>query len=265
MVCLVVAVAMVPLALSGQAHAANWQLRFDISVPYPLGEGGKATQVVAAGVRLTALDGFDNTWDTVVTSSSVLSAYVYHPTFAPEYQFLSRDYRFDSYPKQWDFYVMSDQDVQPITLQWTVPQAAAGSCLGTSWTLTDVTASTDVDLMQSTYQYVNTGGVPRQFQLVASQVVESPPQQPVNLFSPRVGTSSVLMAWTGTAGISGYHIYRKDPGSIEYRRRTVAPAPTAKYVDSDVNPGSYAYLVMAVTSTGCESGPSNELTVQVGQ
>lgn len=254
-----------PLPLTPDVHAADWQLSINISVPYASGEGDKATQVITAGMRLTALDAYENTWDTVAMGSTILSAYAYHPEYAPAYQFLARDYRSDSYPKQWDAYVSSDQDGQPITMAWSLPATTMNACLGITVSMTDVTAGTAIDLMQPTYVYTNNAGAPRQFQLTASQVVETPPLAPVNLFSPRTGTTSVLLAWTGTAGISGYHIYRKDPGSIEYRRWTVAPAPTAKYVDSDVNPGSYSYLVTAVTATGCESGPSNELTVKVGQ
>ncbi|MEW6325711.1 MAG: fibronectin type III domain-containing protein [Nitrospirota bacterium] len=231
------------------------------------GEGGKAAQVVTAGARLTALDAYDNTWDTMALGSSILSAYADHPDYAPGHRFLARDYRFDSYPKQWDMYVISDQDGQPVTLALTAPQTTSGACLGISLNLTDVTAGAPVDLLQPTYMYTNSAGVPRQFRLTASQVVETPPSSPANLFSPRVGTTSVLLAWTGVNGASvvGYHVYRKDPGSSEYRRRTVAPAPAGKYIDGDVNPGSYSYLVTAVTSTGCESGPSNGLAVFVGQ
>jgi hypothetical protein len=262
--CLAAAVALVCLALGRPAQAANWQLRFDISVPYFGGEGGNATQRVTAGVRLTASDNFDGTWDAVVISSSVLSAYSYHPEFAPEHQFLANDYRYDSYPKQWTFYVMSDQDGQPVTLEWALPQAPGGSCLGISLTLTDVTAGAPVNLIQSSYQYVNAGGVPRQFQLTASQVVDTPPQAPVNLFSPRTSVSSALLFWTGSSGVAGYHIYRQDPGSTGFRRRTDAPITATRYQDAGLTPGDYSYLVTAVSPTGCESQPSNELTTHVG-
>jgi hypothetical protein len=244
--------------------AADWQATVTFSVADPI--GGRAVQPLTAGMRVTALDGFDNTWDAIAMKGNTLAAYFYHPGDTG-HEFLARDVRFSSYPKQWDLYVDSDQDGQPVMMGWSLPQTAMGACLGIALTMTDVTAGAPVDLTQAGYTYANSAGVSRRFQLTASQVVETPPQQPVNLFSPRVGASSVLLAWTGTANpaVVGYHIYRKDPGSTGYKRRTVAPAPTAKYIDTDVAPGDYFYLVTSTSATGCESNPSNALAVKVGQ
>lgn len=262
---IVLATAYWPLAPSS-VHAAEWQLGLNITVPYASGEGGNATQVVMVGTRLTALDGFDNTWDTVALGGTTLSAYAYHPEFTPDHQFLVRDFRFDSYPKQWDFFITSDQDGQPITLAWSLPQTSMDACSGVSLSMTDATAGTAIDLTQPPYVYTNNVAATRHVVLNATQVVETPPQSPLNLFSPRTGTSSVLMAWSGVTdpSIVGYHVYRKDPGGTDYRRVTVTPTPVAKYLDSGVAPGTYSYLVTAVTASGCESGPSNTLTVSVG-
>lgn len=252
-----------PFALS-----ADWDLGFTITVPFASGEGGNATQKVTAGARLTALDGFDNTWDTVMAmGGTTLTAYMYHPEYAADFQLLARDFRFDSYPKQWDFYVNSDQDGQPVTIAWTLPPAQTGTCLGIALALTDVTGGgAAVDLVQPSYQYTNSLGVPRHFQLTATQTVEAPPFAPSDLYSPRVGSASVLLSWTGSGGaLAGYHVYRKDPGALEYQRRTGAPVAVVKYLDADVAPGTYSYLITAVSATGCESGPSNEFEVKVGQ
>ena len=255
-----------PLAPFPSAHAADWQLSINISVPYTMGEGGEATQRVTAGTRLTALDAFDNTWDTIALGSTILSAYAYHPEYAPAYELLARDFRFDRYPQQWDFYIVSNQDGQPVTLAWSLPATSMGACLGMTLTLTDVTAGTTVDLTQPTYGYTNSAGVMRQFQLDATQVVETPPLPPLNLFSPRTGTTSVLMAWAGvnSPSVVGYHVYRKAAGETAYQRLTTTSSTVAKYLDSGLSPASYSYLVTALTATGCESGPSNELTVSVG-
>jgi hypothetical protein len=42
------------------------------------------------------------------------------------------------------------------------------------------------------------------------------------------------------------------------------PAAGTKFIDTDVAPGGYSYLVTTITSTGCQSSPSNGLSVQVG-
>jgi hypothetical protein len=273
---LFVALTLHSLPLAPRVYAAEWQMDINVSVPYTLGEGGKASQVVAVGTRVTALDGFDNTWDTVALGSALLSAYAYHPELSPDHQTLARDFRSDSYPKQWDIYIISSDgydgggnpvtmDGQPVTLSWNLPTISAGVCVGIAFTLTDVTAGVTVDLLQPSYTYTNVSGTPRQFQFSTEQVVESPPPSPVNLYSPRVGSASVLLAWTGVGGstAAGYHVYRRDPGSTQYTRLTPSPVTVQKYIDSDVPPGSYAYLVTTVTSTGCESSPSNMLAVTV--
>jgi hypothetical protein len=254
------------LSLAPDVLAADWQWSVNISVPYASAEGGKASQMVTAGARLTALDQFDNTWDTVAVGSTILSSYFYHPEYAPADQSLARDFRFDGYPKQWDLFVASDQDGQPVTLTWNLPPTAMGSCLGLTFNLTDAATQAPVDLTQPAYLYTNSAAATRHFVLSVAEVFDTPPQAPVNLFSPRTGTTSVLLAWGGVndPSVTGYHVYRKDPGAAEYHRLTVTPAPAAKYLDNGVNPGVNSYLVTAVTSAGCESSPSNALTVTIG-
>ena len=254
-----------PLPLTPCVFASDWQLGLTISVPYPGGEGGKATQVLTAGARSTALDGFDNVWDTVIyNNGTALVAYFYHPEFATDDQYLARDVRLDSYPKQWDFYVGSDQDGQPIALTPNLPQPSMGSCVGAALSLTDVTAGGAVDLTQPAYLYTNNASTTRHFQLTATQTTQSPPDPPFNLFSPRTGTTVVLLAWkAASGGVTGFRVYRKDPGATQYHQLTVAPMPTAKYLDQGLSPGGYSYEVTAVTAD-CESGPSGALAVSVG-
>jgi len=254
-----------PLAPASSALAADWQLGITVTVPYSGGEGGKASQALAGGARSTALDGFDNAWDTVMfNNGTVLVAYFYHPGFATDQQFLARDFRADTYPQQWDVYVSSDQDGQPITLIRSLPQPSMGSCVEVALSLTDVTAGSPVDLTQAAYVYTNNAATPRQFELTATGVAVSPPEAPINLFSPRKGTTGVLLAWgTNDVGVKGYRVYRKDPGATQYHQLTVTPATAAKYLDQGLIPGSYSYEVTAVTDD-CESGPSNALTVSIG-
>ena len=151
-------------------------------------------------------------------------------------------------------------------MEWMLPTTSAGTCLGMELTLTDVTAGTPVDLLQGSYQYTNSAGVPRQFQLDSIQIIETPPAPPSALFSPRTGTSSVLLAWNavGDPAIIGSHVYRKVAGSTAYQRLTTTPTTTTKFVDNNVTAGSYSYLVTSVTAGGCESGPSNVIDITVG-
>jgi len=320
---------------SPSALSADWQMGITFSVADPI--GGRAVQPLTAGMRVTALDGFDSTLDAIAFGGGTLSAYFYHPS-DPGHEHLARDFRFSSYPKQWDIYVSGSGDqagpftyVSPtqfsvpgdqlalyqanrrlkvvvgagtlygtitsaafaagetavtvsldsgsldaglsavsvdaeVAMGWTLPQTAMGACLGLALTMTDVTTGLPVNLLLGSYTYLNSVSGPRHFQFTASQVVETPPQQPGNLFSPRVGTTSVLLAWTKAVGtVAGYHVYRKAPGAAGYTRRTVAPVTTPKYIDTDAPPGTYSYLVTTTSSTGCESSPSNELVVKVGQ
>ena len=253
-----------PAPLSS-ALAADWQANFTVSVPDPL--GGRATQGLAAGVRLTAQDGFDNAWDAMAMGGATLSAYFYHPDYAAEKRYLVRDFRADGYPKQWDIYVASGQNGQLVTMGWSLPHASPGSCLGMTLTLTDLTAGTPVDLTQPSYVYTNSAAAPRRFTLTATQTAQSPPPVPLNLYSPRTGTTSLLLAWSGVADppVAGYHLYRKAPGAADFARLTASPLSSARYLDGNLVPGGYAYFVTAVTAAGCESSPSNALSVTIGQ
>jgi hypothetical protein len=235
------------------------------SLPYTSAEGGRATQSVTAGMRQTAQDAFDNVSDTKALGSAIVSAYAYHPEFTPKHQFLAQDIRADHYPQSWTLYLSSNQDGQPVTLNWALPAATPGDCRGVTLSLTDVTAGTTVDLLQGSYAYTNRAATPRLFTLTATSAAQSAPAAPLNLFSPRRASTSVLLAWSEVtdSAVVGYQVYRKDPGTTGYVRRTASPAPSAKYLDSDLVPGGYAYFVTAVTATGCESPPSTALTVTV--
>ena len=149
------------------ALAADWQMKMTMTVPYVGAEGDVATQAFTAGARSTALDGFDNQWDTVALGSSILTVYAYHPDFAVENRLLIRDFRSELFPQEWDIYVGSDQDGKPVTLTWTLPPNPA--CLGLSLSLTDTTTGAAVDLTQASYGYTNDAATPRRFHLMATR------------------------------------------------------------------------------------------------
>jgi hypothetical protein len=254
-----------PLSPVSPAYAADWELTLSASLPYPSAEGGRAAQSLTVGVRATAQDGFDNASDTKSLGGAIVSISADHPNFSPGHQLLARDLRADHYPQSWAFAVSSNQDGRPITLSWTLPAGQPGSCQGMSLSLTDVTAGATVNLLQPSYIYTNTAATPRRFMVTATQAAQSPPPAPVNLFGPLHGSASIHLAWSGVnkSSVVGYHVYRRDPGTANAVRRTAAPVPSPKYLDSDLVPGGYAYFVTAVTATGCESPLSDALAVTV--
>lgn len=246
-------------------HAADWEIKLVASLPYASAEGGRATQSVTAGMRQAAQDGFDNVSDTRALGSAIVSAYAYHPELAADQRFLAQDIRADHYPQSWTLYVSSNQDGQPVTVNWVLPAVTPGDCRGVTLSLTDVTAGSTVDLLQGSYVYTNHAATPRRFTLTATSSVQSAPPAPLNLFSPRTGSTSVLLAWSEVpdASVVGYQVYRKDPGATGYVRRTTSPLTNVKYSDSGLVPGDYAYVVTAATAAGCESAQSNALAVAI--
>ncbi len=253
------------LTLFPAVHAADWRVGLEISVPYTMGERDRATQLLGAGVRPTAQDAFDNSSDTISLGSAILSAYFYHPEDTEQQRFLVRDFRSDRLPQQWELYINSNQEGRPVTMTWTLLPTVMGRCLGVAFSLTDVTAGSAIDVAQASYAYPNSAGTPRHFQLRAEPVSQTPPQPPLDLVSRQAGPALVELAWTGgdAPALVGYHVYRKSAGASA-QRLTSAALPTPAYRDEGLSPGSYTYQVTAVTATGCESGPSNELAVSIG-
>jgi hypothetical protein len=81
---------------------------------------------------------------------------------------------------------------------------------------------------------------------------------PSNLNATAVSTGEIDLAWTasGTAGITGYHVFRN--GNSNPTATVNAPATT--YADTGLTAGTtYRYTVTAFDSTG-DSDPSNEAT-----
>ena len=79
---------------------------------------------------------------------------------------------------------------------------------------------------------------------------------PSNLSATAGSTSEIDLSWTasGTAGITGYHVFRN--GNSSPTATVTAPATT--YADTGLTPGTtYHYTVTAFDSTG-DSDPSNQ-------
>jgi hypothetical protein len=85
---------------------------------------------------------------------------------------------------------------------------------------------------------------------------------------PRGSTSpgrqhSVNLSWKASASaVLGYNVYRRDRWGLS--KVNSAPVTSTSYLDNSVQPGEiYYYVTRAVSSTGIESSPSNEIRVVV--
>ncbi len=74
---------------------------------------------------------------------------------------------------------------------------------------------------------------------------------------------SVHLFWKASrSAVAGYNVYRRGTSGIA--RINSKPVPDTSYVDNSVLPGqTYYYVTKAVSSTGTESGPSNEVQAVV--
>jgi fibronectin type 3 domain-containing protein len=60
----------------------------------------------------------------------------------------------------------------------------------------------------------------------------------------------------------GYNVYRR--GTSGTTKLNAVPVTGTSYVDSSVQPGqTYYYVTKAVSATGAESGPSNQVQITV--
>ena len=253
-----------PLTLYS-VFAADWQLNMKVTVPHAMGERGLATQKIALGQQLTAGNEYDNVWDTVSYGSAGLSAYSYRPDLPVNQQLLVRDFRGDALPQQWELLIGSDQNGQPMTIEWSPLTLPTGGCQMIV-SLTDVTAGTAVDLGQLSYQYTNSAGQMRQFRVDASADPSMQPPAPYNLSNPRIKRLRPRLIWDAIddPAVVGYHIYRKSASSPDYQRLTASPTDRQRYGDRTItSAGDYTYQVTATTAEGCESPPSNEVLVTI--
>jgi hypothetical protein len=74
---------------------------------------------------------------------------------------------------------------------------------------------------------------------------------------------SVHLSWkASTSAVAGYNVYRR--GTSGLIKVNSEPVTGTSYVDSSVQPGqTYYYVTKAVSSTGTESRPSNEVQAVV--
>lgn len=89
---------------------------------------------------------------------------------------------------------------------------------------------------------------------------------PHNLHA-RAGLDSVLLTWdpSSSVGVTGYHVYRKTVGDTDFIRLTSTPVSVLSYRDDTVvRDTTYVYYVTAVTNSGEESAPSEQVEITFG-
>jgi hypothetical protein len=74
---------------------------------------------------------------------------------------------------------------------------------------------------------------------------------------------NVNLSWkASTSPVLGYNVYRRGPSGLV--KLNVALVAGTTYIDSTVQPGqTYYYTTKAVSATGTESSPSNEVRAQI--
>jgi streptogramin lyase len=90
---------------------------------------------------------------------------------------------------------------------------------------------------------------------IGELLLAQPPSAPTNL-TAQSPTATPALSWDAVAGATSYNIYRD--GTL------IGSSDIPAFTDTTATAGPYDYYVTAVNAYG-ESGPSNTVTVQVGQ
>ena len=122
----------------------------------------------------------------------------------------------------------------------------------TTYSDTGLTAS-------STYNYEvqatdSAGNSPFSNVATATTQAAQPPTAPTNLTASAVSSSQIGLSWTAStanAPITGYLVYRENPGSTTFVQVGTTNGGTTSYTDSGLTTGStYSYEVQATDSAG---------------
>ena len=90
----------------------------------------------------------------------------------------------------------------------------------------------------------------------------------VLLIGVELQAGTYRLVWDPPGGYTpaGYHVCRSEVSGGPYTRLTTSPIPGTEYADNNVYPAyTYYYVVIAVHSSGQESGYSNEAAITLGQ
>ncbi len=123
----------------------------------------------------------------------------------------------------------------------------------------------------STYSYevlATDAGGNSPFSNVATATTQAPdtqpPTAPTNLVSTAISNSQINLSWTASTdnvGVTGYLVYRENPGSSSFVQVGTTNGSTTTYSDSGLAAGStYSYEVQATDAAGNLSPFSNVAT-----
>ncbi len=253
------------LLLVSTAHAVEFEMKITVSAPDPEADDGKAGITLVAGGNSEATYGFDPLFDVpaLFFENAFLKAAFPRPDLSSEVDPLWRDIRKDNF--SWTFDVSSRQDGTPVTLLWSKSVQSIG-CEGVEFTLTQEATGQVIDMEVATnYTFNSKGGIQNTFLLKAKLKQGNPPGIPGELWSPRIGKSGVLLTWSISTGENdiGYRVMRRQGGG-SFAELVTTPLSTNKYLDRNVIRGeTYTYHVIAVSSGGCKSIPSENLTLTI--
>lgn len=107
------------LTITATSQAA-WQLTLDISTPDLNSDSGTALNKLTVGTDPTATDAYDNKLDTLALLKGPVQAYLAHPEYATGQQKLWRDFRPDTFPKEWTVEVYSPGEASAVNIKWAI-------------------------------------------------------------------------------------------------------------------------------------------------
>lgn len=276
-----ISVLMVTGALLCAAPAlAEPELELDLTLSASVGGAGQVGATLTAGIDPAADTGFDPGMDTQAFRMGALQAWFFHAAVDPDpARYLRRDFRSGGAEETWVMQVGTTvsgpvgavAEGSPVIIHWDPPVSGGGVCAARNLTMVDVAGGASYDMTQINNLTIPAPapGTPYELELVIGQAgseSEMPPAAPERLFSPHSGRNGVLLVWSPAPGTMGaYHVERNDnPGDAgsHFTRLTDRPLDASRWLDENAaGRGAVAYRVIAVSPSGCESLPSEELIV----
>src|SRR3989304_2123269 len=148
---------------------ASYQVDIEISTPDSKADTGLASNKLHIGTDRTATDGYDNKFDTLALfalseGTMPLQAYLYHPEYSSGQQKLWGDFRGESFPQEWEFEVLSEEN-SLININWLINAPA-----NLKFNLIDLNRNQEIAMASSNkYSFSNSTSVPKKFLLKVSE------------------------------------------------------------------------------------------------
>ena len=240
--------------------SSDWRITLKVS-------GGGIYDYCIAGAKDGATDVLDNAWDIPAPPGSPYNTYIYayfpHAEWGGVFDKFRQDIKVPDLPKEWTFEVSSNISGE-LTISWpdiknAIPDKQA--------ILVDMDGSgSKVNMfITSSFAFVNSGAL-RKFLVRISEgkPVPKPPESLVGKVDRR--GKEVLLYWKRNRelNLAGYNVYRSNipGGGYQKINNSLISSPKHRYTDKKVIKGeTYYYVVTAVSTTGGESGYSNQVEV----